>query len=124
MMILSTIFLFSTVIFYIVSMGLFISAYRNLSDYQFKNHHDNWVSDGRPKGGEITRSEITFIKSEIAANFCILSWLFKRPAWLAEGSDGELYRFKMIRWSIVSLIAFLAAGSGVIFFACVISTVG
>lgn len=105
-------------------MGIFISAFRKLTDYQFKNHHDSWVNDGRPTGGKITRGEITFITSDIAAYFCVLSRLFSRPAWLAEGSDGDLYRNKMIRWALISLITFLAAGSGLFMFFSVISTAG
>lgn len=105
-------------------MGVFISAYRKLTDYQFKNHHDSWLNEGRPTGGKITRSKTTFISSDIAQFFCILSRLFSRPDWLTEGSDADLYRSKMIRWAIVSLLSFLATGSGLILFIYVISKAG
>ena len=116
MMVFSLIFLFGSVIFYITSMGLFISSYRNLADYQFKHHHANWVEDGRPRGGKITRSEITFFTSDLASNFCILSWIFKMPTWLEKGSEGELYRSKMVRWFLVSLFAFFITGASFAFF--------
>jgi len=116
MMICSAIFLFVSIISYLISMGIFISAYRKLADYQYQNYHVNWVNDGRPRGGKITRNEITFISSDIAANFCILSWLFKRPVWVVKGSEGSLFRARMIRWAFISLIAFLAVGSGFFWF--------
>jgi hypothetical protein len=108
--------MFGGVTFYLVTFNLSLKAFRKLVDFQFQNYNDLWVADGRPIGGKLTRSNLSFLASDFATISCAISWAISRPSWLSQGSFTDKFRINMIRWFSVSLIGLLAVAAGIVLF--------
>jgi hypothetical protein len=94
---------------FIVAFGVSLAAFRSLVDFQFEKHHETWVRDGRPVGGRVTRPELSFLSSDLAATLCFQRWVMRRPDWLEPASAGEAFRTRAARWFGASIIC-LAVG--------------
>ena len=108
--------MFGGVAFYLVTWNFSLKAFREVVDFQYQNHNDAWVADGRPIGGKITRSKVTFLASDFATISCAIRWTISRPNWLPQGSVTDKFRIDMIRWFLVSLIGFFAVAAGIVLF--------
>jgi len=92
-------------------------AARRLVDFQFRHHREDWLRDGRPVGGSVTRPELSFFGSDFATILALPNWAVRRPDWLPIGSEGERDRIAMVRWGLYSLIGFaVAVAGGFVFF--------
>ncbi len=124
MFIVSLALMFGGVTFYLVTLNLSARAFRKVVDFQFQNHNDAWVADGRPIGGKITRRNLSFFASDFATISCGISWTISRPSWLPQGSATDKFRIAMIRWFLISLIGFLAVAAGIVLFIVSMDRVG
>lgn len=117
MIIATFVLMFGGLLSFVACFAASSQAGRRLVDFQFQNHHDTWVHDGRPAGGKLTRSELSFFGSGLAAILAFQSWAMRRPEWLPSDSDGEQFRVAMIRWGFYSLIGLaVAVAAGFLFF--------
>jgi hypothetical protein len=114
MFILSLALIFGGLTFYLVTFNLSLKAFRKVVDFQFQNHNDLWVADGRPIGGKMTRRNLSFFASDFATISCGISWTMSRPSWLPQGSEADKFRINMIRWFLTSLVGFLAVAAGIV----------
>lgn len=116
MFIVSLIMMFGGFLFYAIALNLSMKSFRKLVDFQYVNHREVWLADGRPRGGKITKSDLSFLGSDLATNFCAFSWAFKRPVWILPESNNETLRIKMIRWFLLSFIGFFTFAGGMLLF--------
>lgn len=124
MMIFSLILMFGGILFYFLAFNISITSYRRLVDHQFQNFHDIWEQDGRPIGGKITRSQLSFLGSGFSTTFCGIKWAIKKPEWLELENDADKLRKKMIRWFFISLIGFFSGAGGLLLFGITLSKAG
>lgn len=108
--------MFGGIAFYALALNFSLTAFRRLVDYQYQNHRDIWVADGKPRGGKMTRKDLSFLGSDFAASLCGISWAVKRPPWLPPGSTVAGCRAKMIQWFVISFIGFFAVVAGMVLF--------
>jgi hypothetical protein len=114
MFIVSLALMFGGLIFYLVTFNLSLKAFRKVVDFEFQNHNDFWVADGRPIGGKVTRSNLTFVGSDFATISRWIRWTISRPSWVSPESITDKLRVSMIRWLLLSLIGFLVFAAGII----------
>ena len=124
MMVLSLILMFGGVLFYIFALNISIVSFRKLVDYQFQNFHDLWEKDGRPVGGKMTRSQLSFFGSDLSTTICGFEWAIKRPEWLEARSEADGFRRKMIHWFFISLIGFFSFAGGMLIFGTTLRSMG
>jgi len=89
-------------------------SFERLVDFEFEHHHDEWVRNGQPRGGPITRDDPIPVGSDWAQIACAASWLVKRPVWLPPDSEAERQRGRMMRWAIMSAIGAVMWTTGVV----------
>jgi len=103
-----------------LSMGALMKslhAFRDLVDFQFESNRDAWVAAGRPTGGVLTRPNLSFWQSDIAAVGCFQSWLMQAPEWVVPGTKAEQLRSRMARFFLVSLGGLVLVAAGLLWFA-------
>lgn len=120
-MIFSLVLMFGGTCFYFAAFNICITSYRRLVDYQFLHFHHIWEEDGRPIGGKITRSQVSFIGSDLFTAICGIKWAIKRPDWLTSESEGEKLRIRMLRWFFISLVGLFSAMGGIALFGVTLS---
>jgi hypothetical protein len=108
--------MFGGLFFFIVASGVSRQAGRRLVDYEFQNHHEQWIRDGRPVGGRITRTELSFWGSDFASILAWNRWALRRPEWLLAGSVGESFLVSARRWAWLSLLGLLLGVAGMVLF--------
>jgi hypothetical protein len=67
---------------------------------EYGNHHETWISDGRPAGMWWRSPECMWFTSDISRVELMFSWMFKDPGWIGEGSD-EKRILRSLRWSVL-----------------------
>jgi len=91
--------------------------WRAVVDYEFEHHQAEWISDGRPTGGRITRPQLSFWASDVAATLAAGRWIFSPPNWLSEAGPAARARRGSIRWGFGALVGmFTAILGGYLFF--------
>ena len=95
-----------------VCMMLMSEHFKKLVDIEYLEFHDEWVKDGRPAGGKITRKEQSFVMSGLSPSFVHFRWMFGPPEWAKSHQIAMAHIKAMKRWFFCSIPMWLCvAGS-------------
>jgi hypothetical protein len=91
------------------SAVLALLAFRRLVEIEFTQFHDQWLTDGKPVGGAMSRKAASFWRSGFSTRHAYNTWLVSTPQWVRESPEAlaALRRFRL--GTVVMVIGVLAS---------------
>ena len=100
-------------ILFIPSIIMLFTAFRTwdeLVKFEYENHREVWVTDGKPRGMFWSAPDAGFLQGDFARNFMMFRLVFKTPAWAGQSPTSlkllKRYRFSVIYWNVSLPIIF------------------
>ena len=83
-----------------------LMAFCELVDHEYLEHPKQWLMDGKPSGGPITRDAVGFwnLSSQGASGSLLWEWYWRTPSWTVGDIKAINCLTRLRRWLTVSII--------------------
>ena len=87
-----------------------------LVEYQYENHRDIWISDGRPPGEGESKKEVGFgnLSSIQAGGSLFWRWYQETPDWAIGDINAVNLLARLRRWTIVAICGWILGALGLV----------